>query len=319
MCLVLAVVIVSKHYVLLSHSAEYPKQMSKYLSNLQTIHPSANFHLYHHLSLHLPFFFHLFGPSHCFWTYPFEQLIGWIQHLLSNHKIGTLSWLHYTMWLIVFARSNGVNSPDLMSEGIKIRQWLTNLQAPVIIQEIQSLYDCIYTPNSTDAADTVNDQDKLPTWGLARLAIPKGLQPILCPSDIEIHLQQARLKQDGVIYLTSKTHEGNSQIFFYPNGDRMPVLFVTNPQWYLFLMLKYTTSYLLTKGPHNFQCQDILIQSSRLLILTASLLLLYHRSFSILFTHFFTPENWEWFINKFPCLCQGHVPFSCTGDKKTVF
>ena len=67
------------------------------------------------------------------------------------------------MWLIVFARSNGVNSPDLVSEGIKIRQWLTNLQAPVIIQEIQSLYDHVYTPNSTDAADTVNDQDKLPT------------------------------------------------------------------------------------------------------------------------------------------------------------
>ena len=43
----------------------------------------------------------------------------------------------------------------------------------------------------------------------------------LCPSNIKIHLQ-ARLKQDGVIYSTFKTHGGNSQIFFYPNGDRMP-------------------------------------------------------------------------------------------------
>ena len=95
----------------------------------------------------------------------------------------------------------------------KIRRWLTNPQAPPIIQEIQSLYDHIYTHNSTDAADTVNDKDKLPTQGLAGLAIPKDLQPLLCPSDIEIHLQ-ARLKQEGVIYLTSKTHKGNSQIFF---------------------------------------------------------------------------------------------------------
>ena len=101
----------------------------------------------------------------------------------------------------------------------KIRRWLTNPQAPPIIQEIQSLYDHIYTHNSTDAADTVNDKDKLPTQGLAGLAIPKDLWPLLCPGDIEIHLQ-ARLKHDGVIYSTSKTHKGNSQIFFYTNGDR---------------------------------------------------------------------------------------------------
>ena len=65
----------------------------------------------------------------------------------------------------------------------------------------------------------MNDDDKLLTQGLAGLAIPKDLRLLLHPSDIEIHLQ-ARLKQEGVIYLTSKTHEGNSQIFFYPSGDR---------------------------------------------------------------------------------------------------
>ena len=62
------------------------------------------------------------------------------------------------------------------------------------------------------------------------------------------------------------------------------------------LICKYTTIYLLSKGPHDLCCQD-LIQSSRLPILTAFLSLLYHRSFSILFTHFFTPENQKWFIN----------------------
>ena len=108
----------------------------------------------------------------------------------------------------------------LFLKASKIRWWLTNPQVPLIIWEIQSLYDHIYAPNSTDAADTVHDKDKLWTWGLAGLAIPKDLQPLLCPGDIEIHLQ-ARLKQDGVIYSTSKTHKGNSQIFFYPNGDRM--------------------------------------------------------------------------------------------------
>ena len=48
-------------------------------------------------------------------------------------------------------------------------------------------------------------------------------------------------------------------------------------------MLKYTTSYLLTKGPHNIQHQNILIQSSRLLILSAFLLLLYVDHFYLFF------------------------------------
>ena len=67
------------------------------------------------------------------------------------------------------------------------------------------------------------------------------------------------------------------------------------------LICKYTTIYLLTKGPHDLQHQDNLIQSSRLPILTAFLSLLYHRLFSI-----FTPENWEWFIynpSSMPRLC----------------
>ena len=119
MCLISVVIIASKHFVSPLHSSGYLKQMSRYLSNLQTIHPSANFCPYHHLSLHLPYFFHLFGPSRCFWTYPFERLIGRIQRLLSNHKIGMLGRPRYATWLIVFSRSNGVNSPDLVSEGVK--------------------------------------------------------------------------------------------------------------------------------------------------------------------------------------------------------
>ena len=78
MCRISAVIIVYKHFVSPSCSSGYLKQMLRYLSDLQTIHPSANFCPYHHLSLHLPYFFHLFGPSHCFLTYPFERLIGWI-------------------------------------------------------------------------------------------------------------------------------------------------------------------------------------------------------------------------------------------------
>ena len=88
MLLVSAVNIASKHSVSKSRSFDYLDQMSQYLSGLQVMHPDATFHPYHHLALHLPHFFQLFGPSRCFWTYPFERVIGQIQRLLSNHQIG---------------------------------------------------------------------------------------------------------------------------------------------------------------------------------------------------------------------------------------
>ena len=93
MSLVSTVIMLSKHSVSKSHA----DQMTHYLSDLQIVHPNANFHLYHYLSLHMPYFFDLFGLSHCFWTFPFEIFIGWIQCPLSNHKIGTSIWLW--LWL----------------------------------------------------------------------------------------------------------------------------------------------------------------------------------------------------------------------------
>ena len=74
--------------------------------------------------------------------------------------------------------------------------------------------------------------------------------------------------------------------------------------WYIGSHIcKYTTIYLLTKGPHDLWCWDNLIQSSRLLILTAFLSLLYHRSFSILFTHFLLLKINQYNPSSMPRLC----------------
>jgi hypothetical protein len=49
--------------------------------------PSTN----QYMSLHLAEFLRLFRPVHSWWTYPFERLIGRLQHLPSNHKFGELN------------------------------------------------------------------------------------------------------------------------------------------------------------------------------------------------------------------------------------
>lgn len=61
-----------------------------YLSELHTLHPNVDPLTNQHMSLHLPDFLRLFGPVHSWWTFPFERLIGKLQHFPTNHRFGKL-------------------------------------------------------------------------------------------------------------------------------------------------------------------------------------------------------------------------------------
>ena len=65
----------------------------------------------------------------------------------------------------------------------------------------------------------MDDEDQTQTHRLVGLSIPKDIQPLLQNNNSEIHLQ-ARLKCDGIVYLTYWTHRGNSQVFFHPNSNK---------------------------------------------------------------------------------------------------
>lgn len=62
--------------------------MKQYLSDLPKLHPGTTFKPNHHMTMHLPHFFKLFGPARGWWCFPFERTIGQVQRLLSNHKLG---------------------------------------------------------------------------------------------------------------------------------------------------------------------------------------------------------------------------------------
>ena len=76
-----------------THSDAYLSCLTQYLQDLQVLHPHASFVPNYHMVLHLPHFFCLFGPVRSWWCFPFECLIGQIQQLLSNHKVGKRTFL----------------------------------------------------------------------------------------------------------------------------------------------------------------------------------------------------------------------------------
>ena len=66
----------------------YDAHIKKYVGELRTVHPGANFVPNMHLATHMNDFMLLFGSSYSWWTFPFERLIGKLQDVQTNNKIG---------------------------------------------------------------------------------------------------------------------------------------------------------------------------------------------------------------------------------------
>lgn len=91
MSLLSAVVIASSRVTSIHRADMYLQHMTAYLDGLRRVFPEYKFHPNHHMALHLHEYLRLYGPVHSWWTFPFERMIGMIQRIPCNHKIGMSS------------------------------------------------------------------------------------------------------------------------------------------------------------------------------------------------------------------------------------
>jgi hypothetical protein len=105
----------------------------------------------------------------------------------------------------------------------KLRCWLSRPDCPPVIQECKVLFDSMYSPKSTTsleeelAEDPLDDSVQPPPSAIA-VAVPEDLYMLIKQRKAIV---RARLKFNGVIYSRASTHVGNSQVLFYPCGDRL--------------------------------------------------------------------------------------------------
>jgi len=66
----------------------YRECIQQYVRNLSRLHPGIGYRPIHHMAQHLDDFLILFGPVQSWWCFPFERLIGILQRIPNNHKIG---------------------------------------------------------------------------------------------------------------------------------------------------------------------------------------------------------------------------------------
>jgi hypothetical protein len=76
------------------HAERYHFYMKRYLAGICELFPDYDLKPNHHFALHLVDILLAFGPLHGTWTYSLERLIGRLQKLNSNSKIGKCNyWL----------------------------------------------------------------------------------------------------------------------------------------------------------------------------------------------------------------------------------
>lgn len=88
MLMVASVTLACARTMTAERSEAYSNCMRLYMAQLPILFPHLNFRPNQHMSLHLPHFFRLFGPARSWWCFPYERIIGQIQRILSNHKLG---------------------------------------------------------------------------------------------------------------------------------------------------------------------------------------------------------------------------------------
>ena len=84
------------------HATKYMTYMYSHLKRVRDLYPNIDLLPTEHTALHFGELFLRFGPVQGWWTFPFERLIGRLQHINTNYKIGTCPQLYN---ILVFTRT----------------------------------------------------------------------------------------------------------------------------------------------------------------------------------------------------------------------
>jgi hypothetical protein len=71
------------------HGEKYTQYMRVYLTSVKKLFPNKRLKPNHYAALRLGEFLLRFGPVHGWWMFPFERVIGVLQQINTNNKLGT--------------------------------------------------------------------------------------------------------------------------------------------------------------------------------------------------------------------------------------
>jgi hypothetical protein len=148
--LISAVVIASSRTTSQEKADLYLHHMQTYLNGLRELFPQYRFLPNQHMALHLAEYLQFYGPVHSWWTFPFERLIGMLQHIPNNFQDGEFH-LHVssTVMTFILSRATGRNHFYHLHEVCQPSGSYAKRRLPASDQELQWSFFQIRRPSST--------------------------------------------------------------------------------------------------------------------------------------------------------------------------
>ncbi|TFK16485.1 hypothetical protein FA15DRAFT_607219 [Coprinopsis marcescibilis] len=87
MSLFLAISIATTHTTSQSRAQQYLQHYQAYIDGVKKLDKDYVFRPNHHMAFHLAEYLEMYGPVHSWWTFPFERMIGMLQHIPTNNII----------------------------------------------------------------------------------------------------------------------------------------------------------------------------------------------------------------------------------------
>lgn len=115
------------------HADQFMSCMQAYLNSLKGLYPRMRFRPNHHAALHIGPFLPRFGPMPGWWMFPFERIIGILQKIKTNYKLGKfIAVIRMPPSLISTHRRNGNDHVKFVLRGIKFQVSLTANRQPCL-------------------------------------------------------------------------------------------------------------------------------------------------------------------------------------------
>ena len=92
--LVSAIIVATSRTTSTRHADIYLSLMTDYVDGLKEYFPDFILHPNHHFAFHLRRYLIQYGPMHEWWTFPFERIIGMLQRISTNDKMGSFIYIH---------------------------------------------------------------------------------------------------------------------------------------------------------------------------------------------------------------------------------
>ncbi|PPQ96460.1 hypothetical protein CVT26_010514 [Gymnopilus dilepis] len=200
--LISAIILATSHEVSTANADAYLDHMLDYLNGIKRLFPGYKLKPNHHMALHIHRYLILFGPVHTWWAFPFERLVGSLQRIPNNGKVGDME--------------------DTMAYGYarmsNLQTLLSTSGCPEIIQNSRPLFEALFCSQLRDRVQTIVRPEmlsnrKAEVAGGTQRSLPPDLRFAFTRSNIEPPLRAllpSTIVISGLIYTTSNKHSGNS-------------------------------------------------------------------------------------------------------------